>query len=233
MTNPRRERIAATIRALRAKTVENGCTEAEALAAAEKLAQILRDHNMTVDEAEMRESPFTRHRETHDDWIGERLWKIADGIAHMTGVRYWTGRPGEAPTINFFGFAHEVDVARYLLEICRRAMATEQARVLRNPRLITRARQRRAVTPVLDGMADRLRQRLRDMKPPTPTGAGLVVLHGALIDQAMKDRALTTQAGRARNSRTLEAGYLEGVMAGDRVALNQGLQGGRSVGLLG
>lgn len=225
----RRERVAATIRALRAKTVANGCTEAEALAAAEKLAALLQQHNMTLDEAEMRASPFERHQETHDDWIGERLWKIADGIARLTDVRYWTGRPGEAPTINFFGFAHEVDVARYLLEICRRAMETEQARILRNPRLITRARQRRAVAPFLDGMADRLRQRLRDMKPPEPTGTGLVVLRGALIDQAMTEKL---RERRARGSRTLEAGYLDGVSAGDRVSLNRGLQSSRTTGVL-
>lgn len=226
-----RERIAATIRALRAKTVENGCTEAEALSAAEKLAQILRDHNMTLDEAELRASPFEQHREVHDDWVGERLWKIADGIAHMTGVRYWKDRPGMPPSVSFFGFAHEVDVARYLLEICTRAMRTEEARILRNPRLITRARQRRAVTPFLDGMADRLRQRLIDLKPPMPAGTGLVVLRGALIDAAMP---VQTTDGRARGSRELEPGYLQGLVAGDRVGLNQGVTGGAGArGLLG
>lgn len=222
----RRERIAATIRALRAKTVENGCTEAEALAAAEKLADLLRRHNMTLDEAEMRASPFERHQETHDDWVGERLWKVADGIAHMTGVRYWAQRPGEKPTINFFGFAHEMDIARYLLEICRGAMLREQTRIVREqfsgsfwP---SSTRQRRTIIPFLDGMADRLRQRLRDLKPPEPTGTGLVVLRGALIDQAMP---VKLDSGRSRNSRSLDDGYREGLAAGDRVALNRGVTG--------
>lgn len=219
----KRERIAALIRALRAKTVENGCTEGEAVAAAEKLAALLQQHDMTLDEAELRESPFSQHQETHDDWVGERLWKIADGIAHLTDVRYWAQRPGEAPTINFFGFAHEVDVARYLLEICTRAMRTEEARILRNPRLVTRSRQRRAVAPFLDGMADRLRQRLRDLKPPTPAGTGLVVLRGALIDAAMP---VKTKQRDARNSRDLDAGYLDGLAAAERVGLNQGLTSG-------
>lgn len=46
---PEREKIAAKIRALRAKTVENGCTEAEALSAAEMLAKLLAQYNMTLD----------------------------------------------------------------------------------------------------------------------------------------------------------------------------------------
>lgn len=216
----KREKIAAQVRALRAKTVENGCTEAEAIAAAEMLAKILAREDMTLDEAELRESPFARHTETHDNWVGERLWKIADGISVMVGVRYWVERPGEAPTVNFFGFDHEIDIARYLLEICRGAMEREQRRILRDPRLVTRARQRRAVTPFLDGMADRLRQRLIDLKPKAPTGTGLVVVRDALIDAAMP---VKTRDRSARGSRSLEAGYLQGVMAGDRVALNQGV----------
>lgn len=222
----RRERIAATIRALRAKTVENGCTEAEAMSAAEKLASLLAQHNMTLDEAEMRESPFQQHRKVYTDWVGERLWKIADGIAHMTGVRYWANRPGDRSSIDFFGFAHEVEIAAYLLTICREAMLREQQRIVqqqfRGSFWPTSARQRRAITPFLDGMADRLRQRLRDLKPPEPTGTGLVVLRGALIDAAMPVKPETRSA---RNSRDLDPGYTDGVLAGDRVALNQGIRG--------
>lgn len=223
----KRERIAALVRALRAKTVENGCTEGEAIAAAEKLAQLLADNDMTLDEAELRESPFAKHREVQDDWVGERLWKIADGIAYMLDVRYWRGRPGEPHSITFFGFAHEVYVARYLLEICSRAMRTEQARVTRG--LYTQSKIRRAALPFLDGMADRLRQRLRALKPETPAGAGLVVVRGALIDAAMD---VKTRTRPGRNSRSLDAGYLEGRAAGDRVGLNRGLTAGQQQGLL-
>lgn len=222
----RRERIAALIRALREKTTANGCTEGEAISAAEKLAQLLADNDMTLDEADMRASPFERHREVHDDWVGERLWKIAQGIATMTGVRYWSNRPGEAPSVDFFGFAHEVDVARYLLEVCRGAMNREHSRIVAEQFggwMSSSARQRRAVLPFLDGMADRLRERLIELKPPTPTGTGLVVLRGALIDAAMPIKT-TTRDQRA--SRDFEPGYMDGRAAGDRVSLNAGLRGG-------
>ena len=39
--------------------------------------------------------------------------------------------------------------------------------------------------PFLDGMADRLHERILALRPPAPTGTGLVVLRGALIDAAM------------------------------------------------
>lgn len=227
-----REKLAARIRALRAKTVENDCTEGEAVAAAELLAKLLQQYNMTLDEAEMRASPFERHRETHDDPVGERLWKVARAVADLTGARYWVNRPGEPPTVNFFGFAHEVEVARYMLEICRRAMLGEQDRLQREtwPRTL----RRRQLLPYLDGMADRLAERIAALKPPAPTGKGLIVLHGQLIDLALADAGIKLQDGRARSSRDWEDSYRDGRAAGDRVALNRGLGGGQATrGLLG
>lgn len=87
---PEREKIAARIRALRSKTVANGCTEEEAMSAAELLAKLLAQYNMTLDEAELRESPFERTSVKQDDWVGEKLWVVADGIAFLTGARYWS-----------------------------------------------------------------------------------------------------------------------------------------------
>lgn len=225
-----REKVGGRCRALAAKTVENGCTEAEALAAAEKLAQMLADYNLTLDKVQMRESPFGRHTETHTDEVGERLWKIADGIAHLTGASYWTSRAGVHPIeINFFGFAHEVDVARYLLEICARAMRQEHVRLDRSWGLLTAPARRRKVLPFLDGMADRLNQRLRALKPPAPTGKGLVVLHAQLVKQAMELEGIKTQSGNARSSRSADDTYRDGLLAADRVALNQGLSGGATI----
>lgn len=216
----RREKIAARIRALKAKTVANGCTEGEAVAAAEKVAQLLADNDMTLDEAELRETPFARSRDVQDDWVGERLWKIADGIEHLVGVRYWASRPGEPHAIHFFGFEHEVEIARYLLAICSRAMRTEQDR--RTAGLYTRSKQRKAALPYLDGMADRLRQRLRAMKPAAPAGAGLVPVRDQLIDAAL---GAQIREGRATRSRDFDPSYAEGLAAGDRVALSSALRG--------
>lgn len=216
-----RDAISRRIRALRAKTVENGCTEAEALAAAQLLADLLAKYNMTLDEAELRESPFAHHRERHDDWVGDRLWKVAAAISHLTGARYWVQAPGMPVSIDFFGFEHEVEVARYMLEICANAMRHEKAR--KEAELWPRIVKRNAMLPFLDGMADRLAQRIRAMKPPQPAGVGLVVLHDALIDAAMPTK---TEQRRARSSRDRDSTYVDGWDAGGKVALNRGLRGG-------
>lgn len=221
-----RERIARIARALAAKTVENGCTEDEALAAAEQLAKVLGDHNMTMDEAAARETPFKRHTETHEDGVGERLWKVADGIAFLTGARYWTSPSGFHPiAINFFGYEHEVDVARYLLEICARAMRGERGRLHRAYALLTESARRRRIVPYLDGMADSLRRRLKAMKPAAPVGKGLVVLRDELVVKAMEAEGIKLDAQQERRSRAYAETYRAGVAAGERVGLNPGLAG--------
>ncbi|MGX1101425.1 DUF7168 domain-containing protein [Amorphus sp. MBR-141] len=150
-------KISARIRALLAKTTENGCTEDEAIAAAAKAADMLERYNLTLDEVQVRESSFRRHRETYNDAVGERLWKVASAIADLTGCRYWkSARGANLDTIDFFGFDHEVEVAKYLLEICRNAMLRSQRQLNQRYALLRERARRRKVGPFLDGMVDRL-----------------------------------------------------------------------------
>ncbi|RWF33753.1 DUF2786 domain-containing protein [Mesorhizobium sp.] len=222
MSDPKREKLAKRIRALAAMTVENGCTEDEAIVAARKLAEMLAEHNMTLDEAMMREQPFAQH--TQEDVLGDRLWKPADAISFLTGARYWSSPNGVFPvTITFFGFDHEVEVAKYMLAICTRAMQDGKRRVERRHCLLVESRRRAHVTAYLDGMADTLRRRICAMKPAAPTGKGLVVLHGALIDQALKNRGTEIEHRHARASRDFDPSYMAGAAAGERVSLNRGV----------
>ncbi|SPU55909.1 Protein of uncharacterised function (DUF2786) [Brevundimonas vesicularis] len=217
-----RERIAARIRALRAKTVENGCTEAEAMAATEKLAQLLADYNMTMDEADLRASPFGDHVHDAAGTVGLKLWKPASAIAKLTNTRYWTGGRAAPTRITFVGLTHEVEIAAYLLAICERAMRTESAAIMRAVRHLPHIKQAARVMPFLDGMADRLAARILALIPPQPTGRGLVVLRNALITEELARRGVKIETGSARRPMNWGA-YRDGQRAGDGVALNPGV----------
>ncbi|MER8924308.1 hypothetical protein [Mesorhizobium sp. M0859] len=168
-----RERIARIARALSARTVENGCTEDEAVAAAQKLAEMLAAYNMTLDEAMLREQVFAQHQAHREDAIGDRLWKPAKGISFLTGARYWTSPVGVCPvSISFFGFDHEVEVAKYLLAICARAMEDGQGRIEKQHALINKGRRRSHVLAYLDGMADTLHRRIQALRPKEPRAPG-------------------------------------------------------------
>lgn len=218
-----REKAAARIRALRNMTVENGCSEAEAMIAAQKLAEALRDYNMTLDEADLRASPFAEEKHTGAGSVGLKLWKVAGAIAKLTGAKQWRDERNAAQ-ITFLGFKHEVEVASYMLRLCERAMHTEVAKHMRGTERWPMGRRAGRLVPFLDGMADRLRQRILAMLPPLQAGTGLIVLRGALIDAEVERRGYTLSENKARPS-LRGASYGAGVAAGERVALNKGLAG--------
>lgn len=219
MTSDDREKLAKRLRDIAARTVENGCTEAEAVAAAAKLAKLLAEHNMTLDEAFLRESRFTQTAEPiPENHVGDRLWKPADAIAKLTNTRYWTST--YPATISFFGFAHEVEIAKYLLAICNRAMTNGETKVNRDWALVTPVKRRAKVIAYLDGMADTLRRRIMELIPPVPMGVGLMVLHESLLDENMPVKIGKSSAGA---SREFDPQYLVGMLEAQRVALNPGV----------
>lgn len=223
-----RDKIAGRIRALLAKTVENGCTEDEAIAAAAMAAKLLAKYNMSLDETELRSNPFKRDTFQREDEIGERLWKVADAIAKLTGSRYWRSRRGVVPVeITFFGFAHEVEISKYLLAICVRALTSGKKDVLRKYALYVASRRQQRVIAFVDGMVDRLAVRILALREPEPTGTGLVVLRNSLIDDALAAEKIKLENMRGRRSRDFDDGYVDGMLAADKVSLHRGLDGER------
>ena len=54
------DKLKTCIHALRAKTIDNGCTEDEALSAAAKVAELLDRYNLPLTDVEIREAPCER-----------------------------------------------------------------------------------------------------------------------------------------------------------------------------
>jgi len=213
------------IRALRSKTIENGCTEEEAASAAEMIAKLLERYNISIEECDVRENKFNQQSHTQDDLVGRRLYIIADAIAYLIEVKYWIQRPGEKPKITFFGFEHEVEIASYLLDICRNAIETQSERIEHENRLLRENVRRRKTIAFIDGMTDRLAERIKALKPAPQTGTGLIVLRNTLIEAELKKREINLEDTRTRDAYNLDENYGRGISAADRVALNQGLRG--------
>lgn len=220
------KRILRIIEALKAKTQANGCTEDEAIAAAEKLRELLDAYNISLDEATVRKDGVRFHTERHwSDLVTERLWKLGMAVAKLMDTRYWTSKPGENPIrCTFAGLPHEIEVSLFLFEICRNAVASYHDTLRKRYALIVTARARRLVIPALDGMVDRLCERLIAMKPKRPTGTGIVPVRNMLIEAEMRARGIRTE--RHRNpvgSRIDNETYEDGRAAADRVNLNRGV----------
>jgi hypothetical protein len=117
-------KIRARLQALRNMTVDRGCTEAEALAAAAKAAELLAANNLT--EADL-DTPV------YDELaiaLGKRrtpldsIWKA---VATFADCRGWLCRRGDRWHYVYFGRESDVLVAEYVHEVIRRACDTAVA----------------------------------------------------------------------------------------------------------
>ncbi|MFZ2469462.1 MAG: DUF2786 domain-containing protein [Parvibaculum sedimenti] len=106
-------KIKARLRALKDKTVANGCTEEEAIAAAEKAAELLSKHGLT--EADLVADAF----DTSTHRVGKRspLETIWVATARFADCKLWLERSTNGVHITFFGRASDVLIAEYVHDV--------------------------------------------------------------------------------------------------------------------
>lgn len=158
-----RERLKAKIAALQAKTEANGCTEAEAMAAAGMAARLMAEHAFDQAEIEMTDAtaPDSSARTTK-----RTTWRdtLSGGIALVTNCA-WMIRAGGGDIL-FVGREPGPDIAVYLRDICFHAVDRELAAFKATPfyqrrrKLSTR---RQAAADFVDGMVIRLVHRLIEL----------------------------------------------------------------------
>src|SRR3954470_20095385 len=123
------ERLKTRIQGLRSKTTDNGCTEAEALLAAAKVAELLDRYDLSLTDVEIcngqcEQRPYETHRKKRiplDDCIGD--------IANFCDCRVWREKSysGNARYV-FFGLRSDIEVAHYLTEMIDSAVRSELGR---------------------------------------------------------------------------------------------------------
>ena len=104
-------RVKARIKALAEKTVSNGCTEAEAMAAAEMVGRLLERYALSMEEIDVREAQCVRNEIP----IGGKQRRPIDGcitaIARFCDCKVWIARDGAVPSYVFFGFESDTTLA--------------------------------------------------------------------------------------------------------------------------
>ena len=162
-------RIKARIKALTEKTVANGCTEAEAMSAADMVGRLLERYALSMDEIEIRSSRCVQ-REVP---LGGQRRRPIDGcvpaIARFCDCKVWLAQAagdhvvGEAPRgkcYAFFGFETDAELATYLYAVIERAIVTETHHFkLTHPRLRA-VRLRQGSASFQHGMVARVAARL-------------------------------------------------------------------------
>jgi hypothetical protein len=226
------DRLVQRIRALRAKTVEQGCTEQEALAAAEKVAELLDRHGLSLSELDLRRQRCEgvgvdtgrRRRAPIDDCMPTIAW--------FFNSRTWSelGADGEIRYI-FFGMPADVQAAAYLYDLVTLAFARET--ILFQSAAFYRSLDsgaRRSATHSFQvglsrgivGKLDSLR-RARDAGASGGGGRALVPVKRSIIDEEMERLGLTLRAANAVRRKVIPDAFSAGKEAGARFEYRPGI----------
>jgi hypothetical protein len=227
------DRLKTRIQGLRSKTTDNGCTEAEALLAAAKVAELLDRHDFSLTDVEIRNGQCEqRSYETRrkkriplDDCIGD--------IANFCDCRVWREKShvGNARYV-FFGLRSDIEVAHYLTELIENAVRSELGRYKNSAGYRRFRHQDRHVANssftlgMIASIADKLTAMKRERDAvKNGTGRDLVVLKASVVDAelAKLDLKLWTVAGAMRI--VSPAAYEAGETAGASLAINPGILG--------
>jgi hypothetical protein len=224
------ERVKARIKALTEKTVANGCTEAEALAAAEMVGRLLERYALSMAEIEVRttgcvqvEVPLAGRRRRPID-------SALPAIARFCDCKVWRAHAAEGGSYVFFGFPADAALARYLYAVVEHAMQGELALFRHRSPWLAGVGLRRASASFQHGMAVRVSERLEAMRAEREVavaagrsdGRALMVVKQAAVAEAFRAAKVRLVAGRAQMVR-LDGAFREGRLAGERVNLNRPL----------
>lgn len=226
-------RVKARIRALAEKTVSNGCTEAEAMAAAEMVGRLLERYAVTMEEIDVREAVCRQVSIPIGGLRRQPIDACVPAIARFCDCKVWLAREEERPVYVFFGFEMDTELALYLFQLIDRAMEHE-ATVFRPAARRQRGLVfRQALLSFRRGMASRLSDRLEEMHAAREasvaaqrsTGSALVIVKHGLVEQAFQEASIRLTSVRTAAIRP-DGAYREGYAAGDRVNLNRPLKDG-------
>lgn len=220
------EALRKKLAALRATAEGRGTTEAEAMAAAAKMAEIMREHGLGADDVEFEEAdaPVKGKRP------GLRTQLIGT-IAICTNCAA-TSHFGDYPAVTFLGRAPGPEIAVYMVAVCDRAIDTAVAAFKTTPEYQRRrsiATRRAAVQDFTAGMITRLQHRIFTM-------------FAASMDRDAFDRAVKVRDARLPITSTVkiprrkvrfDSAAQAGQDAGRKVQLTHGVNAGRPVHQIG
>ncbi|MDQ2762576.1 MAG: hypothetical protein M3Y22_03520 [Pseudomonadota bacterium] len=208
-----------------AKTIDNGCTEAEAAGAAAAVDRLLALYEIDLDEVTLKEQEIIRANVKID---GHPIQFAASMIARFTDCKVWLTA---GTTLTFFGFQVDTEIADYLTLVFRRAIDREIATVtLFNADYMGRkiGEQHSFRDSFGRGMAIRLGERLGELKSKRDftqrtNGRDLVLIKMPLVEAAMRDAGIVLGGARGASKPRDTNAFHAGRAAANTVAINAGI----------
>ena len=231
MTN-KTESIAAKIRALLAKTVENGASEAEAMMAMKKASDMMEKYNLSITEVELREESCITHEVDTGRRAQNAMRRVVTAIAAFCDCKVWvTHSRYNNVQYSFFGLERDTQIAQYLYDMIQNSMELETKVFKKSDTYkeaeMYRGGRRRASNSFELGFTGRIAQRLMEMKrerdaTQRSTGTNLVVVKNQIVEVAFRDLGLNLGTSYSRTA-VNGAAQSQGAAAGSRVNITTGV----------
>jgi len=220
-------RVKALIRALAARTVDRGCTEAEAMVAAAKVGELLNVYGLTMTEVALRDEVCAERRLTMTGPGGAALRWLFPALLRFCDCRGWTDGRHD---LVLFGLEPDVQLAEWLLQVVLAALSAEAARFHAAPEF-PRAHAAAALRSFRYGFASRVAARLDALaleregagaaQPTAPGGRALVLAKARKLDAGVAALGVRLRTVRSRATVRDPGAFGRGEAAGERVGLER------------
>jgi len=223
-----REALLTKIRALLSKTIENGATEAEALAALAKARAMVDAYDVGDDELELtKEEAAIILREPRDSTDPHKIKQhLAVAVGKFCECTAWRNHSG---TISFCGLRPDAQLATWMLDTLTAFVTNELVNHLVG--CIAEGRERRRVLLSFAlGCCDRISQRLDQLREQsaslaTPNAKALVVVKDAAVKATLDALGISLCSRRSSATIGNSASYGAGKAAGDRASFGRPVSG--------
>lgn len=222
------DKLKSRLQALRAKTVDNGCTEEEALSAAAKVAELLDQHDLSLSDLEIRNEPCEKGAVETNRKQRQPIGMCVPAIAEYCDCKVWREKDetGKVRYV-FFGLKPGVEMAHYVYDVITVAMQSSWQIHKKNQRFIRRADDERG--SFLIGMAVSIAHKLTAMKQTRDeanrqsSGRDLVVVRHTIVDAEFAKLDLNLRQGRPSGKRVAPGAFEAGQAAGQSFTIRRGI----------
>jgi len=212
------DRVIQRILALRAKTVDRGCTEEEAMAAAAKVAELLARHDLSLDEVGVRRSDCAGATVETSRRRRAPIDSCVQPVATFCDCRAWSEETDDG-TLRyvFFGLKADVEAARFLHDLIEVTFETESAafRTGEIYRTLRGGDRRTALNSFQIGLASGIAGKLNALKEArtataaTTTGFDLVAVKHTVVDDELERLGLRFTSKSASGRRMVHGDAYE------------------------
>lgn len=244
-----REKIKTKVVALLEKTIERGCSRAEAFTASKKAAQLMEQFMIEADELKIKDTRSIQKNLKFRSYNRRKLGlSCIWSIARLCDCKTWTNSAGNEG-FTLFGHPEDLEVAEYLFEIISQALENDLKAFQKSPdfELATgerffdgwdekyvydREHPKTVSASFITGMEDELVNKLDNLvgekerniaSHEEKTGTALVVLKKEQIESDFLETGVSLHTISYSRSRDSCTGTAAGRKAGEAVSLSRGV----------